>query len=184
MKKKQKHSDLMVIDNFLPEDDFNKLIGIINSDNFGWFKADGISDTDSTMNTTLNYLDNYYFVHMVYVNYRITSTYFDNIMEIVDDRLKKRLGGNYNMLHRIKVNMYPRTHEVQVHPWHQDSQEIPHLGGALLMLNTCDGYTGFADGTEVDSVANRMVIFDSTEKHFSTSCSNTQTRMTMNFNYL
>ena len=32
--------------------------------------------------------------------------------------------------------------------------------GAIFSLNTCDGYTKFKDGTKVESVANRIVIFD------------------------
>ena len=58
------------------------------------------------------------------------------------------------------------------------------MRGALLMLNTCDGYTGFEDGTNIDTVENRMVFFDSTEKHHSTNCTNQQFRLTMNINYV
>ena len=80
--------------------------------------------------------------------------------------------------------MYTRTHEVQNHPWHVDSQDIVGLRGLLLCFNTCDGYTGFDDGTEINSVENRGILFDATERHHSTSCSNAPYRLNMNINYV
>ena len=80
--------------------------------------------------------------------------------------------------------MYTRTEEVQVHPFHSDSSSIEGLKGLILSINTCDGYTGFEDGTEVDSVENRAIMFDSTKPHHSTSCSNAPYRLNINVNYL
>ena len=58
------------------------------------------------------------------------------------------------------------------------------LKGALFSLNTCDGYTGFEDGTQIDSVENRVVFFDATKQHHSTSCSNAPYRLNINVNYV
>ena len=184
MKKNKQHCDLMVIDNFLPEGDFKRLKMIFNDPNFAWFRNEGISSLDSTMNTTQSALDNYYFVHLLYLHHRPMSNYFDEVMDVIYDPLREKLGNTFRQIYRLKVNMYPRTEEVQVHPWHTDSQEIEGLMGCLFFMNTCDGYTGFSDGTEVDSVENRIVVFDSTQKHFSTSCSNAPVRSTFNVNFL
>jgi hypothetical protein len=54
----------------------------------------------------------------------------------------------------------------------------------FFCLNTCDGYTGFADGTKVESVENRLILFDSLEDHYSTSTSNAQARINLNINYV
>ena len=77
MKKNKQHCDLTVIDDFLPEGDFKRLKMIFDNPDFGWFRNDGISGSDATMSTTQSALDNYYFVHLLYLQYRAMSTYFD-----------------------------------------------------------------------------------------------------------
>ena len=104
-------------------------------------------------------------------------------MDIMIPPLNHKLGFKFNAITRIKANMYTRTEEVQIHPWHVDSNVKTQMG-ALLMMNTCDGFTGFIDGTQVDTIENRMVFFDATEKHHSTNCTNDQFRMTININYV
>ena len=54
---------------------------------------------------------------------------------------------------------------------------------AIYYLNTNNGFTKFENGDKVNSVANRMVIFDSNLKHTGTSCTDAHARMLINFNY-
>ena len=182
-KLKQKPCDIRVVDNFLPEKQFKELFDLFHDPNTQWYRAPGIADGAKTMDI-LNPLDNYMFAHMVYVNYQVTSNAFDQAVNILLPRMQNELNNEFRAFTRIKVNLYPRTHEVQTHPFHCDSDSIVNLRGMLLSFNTCDGYTGFADGTQVDSVANRAIFFDSTERHHSTSCSNASFRMNMNVNYV
>ena len=112
------------------------------------------------------------------------SSHFGTVKDAFTLGMKEHLGMGFRNITRIKANLYPRTEEVQVHPFHSDTNEIEALQGALLCLNTCDGYTGFEDGTEVDSVENRVVFFDSTKPHHSTSCSNAAYRLNINVNFL
>ena len=49
--------------------------------------------------------------------------------------------------------------------------------GAILSLNTCDGYTKLKDGTKIDSVANRILLFDASEEHCSTTTTNVPARI-------
>ena len=81
---------------------------------------------------------------------------------------------------RCKANLYTRTPEIIEHTMHTDF-DFEHIG-ALFSLNTCDGYTLLEDGTKINSVANRMLIFDASKKHASTTCTNQNTRMNINFN--
>ena len=83
---------------------------------------------------------------------------------------------------RIKGNMYHRTETLQEHGQHID-YTFPHKG-AIFSINTNNGYTKLHDGTIVDSVANRMLLFDSSLPHNSTSCTNEKTRVNINFNYV
>ena len=174
---------IRVIDKFLPTNEYINIKDIFRSENLPWYYASGISAKDATNGIT-NPLDNYYFVHLVYADMVPLSQHFEALKPIVEKALKADLGQDFQAITRIKANLYTRTEEVQVHPFHTDSNDIAGLKGALISLNTCDGYTGFADGTQVDSVENRVVLFDATKQHYSTSCSNAPYRLNINVNYL
>ena len=87
-------------------------------------------------------------------------------------------------LQRIKVNFYIPCPIVEDHEKHRDLP-IPHQS-AILSLNTCNGYTKLDDGTKVDSVANRLLLFDGSKLHNSTTTSDyslPKGRFNINFNY-
>mgnify|MGYP003125354820 CR=1 FL=1 len=70
--------------------------------------------------------------------------------------------------------------EIHHHADHVDA-EIPHKG-AILYLNTNNGLT-VVDGVEVESIRNRLLLFDPTIPHHSTTCSDKPFRANINFNY-
>ena len=154
---------MQVIDNFLSEDEFKNLRSYISSTSFPWYF--GLVTTDSKIAQ---------FVHTFYANDAPTSSW--PYVEFFRLRL------NMASLVRIKVNLNPRTETVQVHKdaFHTD---YPDITTAVYYLNTCDGYTLFEDGTKVNSVENRIVIFDSNMRHTGTSCTNESGRLVMNINY-
>ena len=176
-------ADITVVDDFLSEDNFKIVKELFYHPETTWFLASGISDADQTMNE-LNPLDNWYMVHTIYNEYAPKSNAWDEVAGIFIPKIKERLGIQFRCLTRIKANCYPHTHQIQEHPFHIDSFDQTGLMGAVYSLNTCDGYTAFTDGTKVDSVANRMIFFDATQKHHSTSTSNAPQRININFNYL
>tara|TARA_R100000353_G_C6495004_1_gene192681 strand:+ start:772 stop:1329 length:558 start_codon:yes stop_codon:yes gene_type:complete len=182
-KKKVKPSDVGIVDNWLELEDFIKLTALFKDPDCPWYRSEGISDLEGTMDL-INPLDNYMFAHMVYNMHQPQSSYWTETFKILHKAMKKSLGHDYRCIQRVKVNLYPRTAQVQTHPFHTDTTEVQGQRGLLLCFNTCDGYTGFADGTEVDSIENRAIFFDSTERHHSTSCSNASYRMNMNVNYV
>ena len=53
---------------------------------------------------------------------------------------------------------------------------------AIFYLNTCNGKT-VVDGTEVESVANRVVIFPANTPHYVVSQTDTDRRIVLNINY-
>ena len=73
------------------------------------------------------------------------------------------------------------TDKILKHDDHVDF-EYPHKG-AILYLNTCDGYT-YCEGEKVFSVANRLLLHDPSKLHYSTTTSNEQRRLICNVNYL
>jgi hypothetical protein len=50
-------------------------------------------------------------------------------------------------------------------------------------LNTCNGYTLFADETKVESIENRFVMFDGHLEHTGVTCSDEPARFVINFNW-
>ena len=59
---------------------------------------------------------------------------------------------------------------------------FPHKG-AIFYVNTNDGFTVLEDGTEIKSIENRVLLFDPSTKHHSTTCTDKKVRITINFNY-
>ena len=94
--------------------------------------------------------------------------------------LLERLGADH--LIRIKANLYPNTEILHEHPMHIDYNYLH--SGAILSLNTCDGYTKLKDGTKINSIANRVLLFDASEEHCSTTTTDNFARVNININYL
>jgi len=77
-----------------------------------------------------------------------------------------------------------RTEELMVFEdgYHCD---FPHtLTTAIYSINTTDGYTKFEDGTKCESVANRFCMFPCGTRHTGTTCTKTDRRLVINFNYV
>ena len=83
---------------------------------------------------------------------------------------------------RIKINFYPYTKVVEEHAQHRDY--LYSHKGAILSLNTCDGFTRMPNGDKIDSVENRIVFFDPVEYHNSSTTSNQKGRYNINFNWI
>ena len=168
-------SHITIIDDFLPWPEFRGLRNIFYNDKkFSWVHNRSVAyETDKNSNW------NWYGTHMFYENHKPVSKYYDFLGPLLD---LMHLKCGLHALYRIKANFYPWTETLKEHPWHID-YNFPHKG-ALLSMNTCDGYTAFEDGTKVESVENRMLLFDPRVKHHSTTTTDAKGRYNINFNYL
>ena len=102
------------------------------------------------------------------------------IEKIFLDRINKH---HYiKALIRIKVNFYPHSKELIEHAPHTDDT-FSHMG-AVFSLNTCNGFTRLSDGTIIDSVENRIVFFDASTSHNSTTTTTDIGRYNINFNFI
>tara|TARA_Y100001973_G_scaffold59391_1_gene87436 strand:- start:1138 stop:1656 length:519 start_codon:yes stop_codon:yes gene_type:complete len=165
-----------IIDNFLPEEEFSKLSNTIISKNFPFHIFNKVTGNEVDEDSLPFWY--YYGIHMIYSNNEPKSDwfkYFNNMLSYMHDQ------GLGLGLCRIKVNFYPYTDTVYEHDQHTD-YDYP-MYGAVLSLNTCNGFTRLADGTKVDSVANRLLIFDSSKNHNSSTTSNATGRYNVNFNF-
>jgi Rps23 Pro-64 3,4-dihydroxylase Tpa1-like proline 4-hydroxylase len=67
---------------------------------------------------------------------------------------------------------------------HVDLQDTwDNLKTAVFYINSNNGSTIFKDGTEIESIANRLVVFKSNLDHSSVSCTDQKARYVINLNY-
>jgi len=164
---------MKVIDNFLPLEEFLNIQNLMLGPNFTWNYSDGIVGTDDPPGT-------FQFIHTFYSAYGVTpdaeniikSPWLSTLNPVVE-----RLGGKG---WRIKANMGPRTNEIRRNKFHID---FPNITTAVYYINTNNGWTEFENGDKVESVANRIVIFDSNTMHTGTTCTDEKVRVLINFNY-
>ena len=171
--------DLKIIDNFLTDNDFNLLVSNTVGRNDGHqvqFRV--VSNVENFGAIEENW--SWYMINMLYSTDTPQNEICGKIYEMFVPKFKKL--ANFKTMIRIKMNAYPYTNVVKEHKEHIDFN-YEHIG-AVFSLNTCDGYTKFSDGTKVESVANRIVFFDASKKHQSTTTSNAKLRYNINFNFL
>ena len=169
--------DVVVLDNFLPEDEFKKLQDLIvfNPD-FSFYFQKQVNHHDVK---EINYW-NWYQTHTIVNNDTVYSKHFNMFKNLFLHRFAEL--NIYRALMRIKINMYPYSNVIHEHAKHKD-YPFKHKG-ALFSLNTCDGFTKLYDGTKIDSVANRMMFFDPSTFHNSSTTTDTKARYNINFNFL
>ena len=171
--------DLKIIDNFLTDNDFNLLVSNTIGRNDGHqvqFRV--VSNVENFGAIEENW--SWYMINMIYSMDAPQNEICGKIYEMFVPKFKEL--ANFKTMIRIKINAYPYTNVVKEHKEHIDFN-YEHIG-AVFSLNTCDGYTKFSDGTKVESVANRIVFFDASKEHQSTTTSNAKLRYNINFNFL
>tara|TARA_B100001113_G_scaffold3506_1_gene2933 strand:- start:148 stop:660 length:513 start_codon:yes stop_codon:yes gene_type:complete len=164
-----------VHDDWLPIDEFNELSDFILGWNFPWFHQRNVALPD-TNEEDVTY--NSYFTHNLILT-DIGNDMVSYLHEPIWKYFQERFPDIYII--RMKVNCFPATSQVYEHLTHTD-YDYPHKG-ALLCLNTCNGYTKMEDGTKIESVANRMIFFDTSKPHNSTTCSDQPKRCNIVINY-
>lgn len=185
-----------IIENALPLPVFEELQEYVMGDSIPWYhhnsvtypsanlsfnKSDEKEKVEQTKNIVAKGLTptqkkyGYYMTHVVYANNRIFS-------ELVFEKLQPLIEIlNPRSLIRIKINNYPRTPSVLHHQDHID-YEYTHKG-ALFYINTNNGVTVIENKTEVDSIENKLILFDASKLHHSTTTSNSNRRINININY-
>jgi len=163
---------MKVIDDFLPSYEFEKLQSFLMGEDFDWYYNDGVVFEGDGL---------YQFIHIFYrwepsptgLLWTPTSSFGCIEPYLSSFNMKK--------IYRIKANLNPRSVSNLKAGYHIDN--VPCSTTAILYMNTCNGWTEFKKGDKVKSVANRVVIFDSTLEHSGVSCTNENRRVVINFNY-
>jgi hypothetical protein len=157
---------IKTIKNCLSKEDFINLKNTINSDFFAWYLNKGVNTPQ----------DNYtQFTHTFYNNYAQNSNLLDNLKPIINIL-------NPLALIRVKANLLTKTNEIIKHGFHVD-QDFK-CTTAIFYVNNNNGYTEFESGEKVYSEENKLVIFDTFLKHTGTTCTDTNERIVINFNFV
>lgn len=163
---------MQIIDDFLPENQFLEIQKALLSANFPWYYANSVVSKDLDLLCDEKY--NYQFGHSFYRDYTFQSEYAKLLFPILE-RLQPIA------ITRIKGILLPRTEETVTHGYHIDNPYNTKV--AIYYVNTNNGYTKFAEGPTVDSISNRIVIFNSDEYHTGATCTDEKVRVAINFNY-
>ena len=162
---------IRIIDDFLFSTDFNDIQNkLVNDPSFPWNFSISTEHYGEW-----NEMSPFQFVHLLYRNCTPVSDHFkflNPILAILNPRA----------LIRAKINLTTRSENIIESTFHTD-QPFDHKV-AIFYLNTNDGYTLFEDGTKIESVANRIVLFDGNTKHLGTNCTDKQRRVVLNIDYL
>jgi len=156
-----------IIDNYLTENDF-KLIKkkILKDRNLPLFLQTSVGSKNTG--------DGIFFTHLFFNNGQWNSSH----KEILFPLLNKL---NPSEIIRIQLNLYPKTFFIKKHSWHVD-RKFSHKG-CILYLNTNNGKTIIRNSIKVKSIENRVLFFDPSVEHRSTTCTDKEFRSNIIINY-
>jgi len=161
--------DYEVVDNFLPDDVFQKYSFLLGGLIPLFYSGSVSSEKDNK---------EYYLVHNFYDQDRVISQYFEDFISPLIWHEKVDI----KALIRAKAGYYPKGKKIIENGQHTD-RDYPHKN-IVFYVNTCDGFTRLEDGTKVKSVANRALLLnDGLIKHNSTNSTNVDLRCTIAVNY-
>ena len=157
-----------VIENYLPHDYFEHLQKSVLSCNFPWLYEAEVANLGE------NQSEHFYFTHRIYEEYAPKSSFFQECIPFFEQL-------EMNALVRARALLYVNQGKQIVHEKHTD-YNFEHKT-AVFYLNTNNGYTEFEDGTKVESVENRIVLFDGSKPHNSSTCTDQKVRVVLSINY-
>ena len=194
------NENIKIEENFLNQGEFHTLQSFMTGGEFPWLfrnkyyaeptRAEQVSSSATVYNIpdNLRYAgeeqpndSDFCFVHEFYEGHVPKSP----AMQHLDCILKKLLPV---AIVKIRANLLTRLPTLVENPFHVDMDDLSEekqkqWKTSIFYVNTNNGYTLFEDGTKVESVANRMLTFPTNMKHTGTSCTDSQTRIVINFNY-
>ena len=176
-------NNITIYENFLPQEYFNKLSGIVtNQENMPWFFIDSVAEeNDSDLNKDLQHG----LAHLIY-NEVPNSFLFDDFYPIIEI-MQNDWNINVFNIKRIRLGMQIKLGHTSIINYSHIDYEQPHQV-LLLYLNDADGDTFFynEDKTILKTVSpkpNRAILFDGMILHNSSTPTKTSKRIALNINF-
>tara|TARA_B100001250_G_C19721166_1_gene753887 strand:+ start:431 stop:1060 length:630 start_codon:yes stop_codon:yes gene_type:complete len=188
---------MKIVDNFLHEKDFNYLKDYVLGRHIGWFYKDDTSKTGDP-----------FWHHTSHIIHRRKRIFNEGMYPVesfcrklgIDPISKRReltgTGGyahDFPLISEITAYAWPRISGINRNTGkslaYDRDQKNPYSKTAFLYINTNNGSTIFKKpGLQLDEkikcVANRLVIFNSTDPFYQVSCSNAKRSLVLKVNYL
>ena len=167
---------MKVIDNFLSEVDFLNLNAFLFGPLISWNYTD-LKDLEIPDDN----LASSHFYHIFHDHEGVSDRFY--MLNPLIIKLK------ISAIYRIKANLDPyRGNEGYKGIFHYDfinseNQPSKNMTTGIYYANTNNGYTELEDGTIVESVANRMLLFPSNTLHRGVTQTDTKKRVVINFNF-
>lgn len=158
---------MWIIDDFLPPSLHEDLRTLVMGNQIDWTYVLDYEDKQ----------DDFYFIHNV-IRDGFAAPIFSDIKPIlyfIDDKL----GFVIENLLRINCKLTTNHGKLSRETMHMDFP-IPHYTG-IYYINSCNGPTVIED-TEVESVANRFLLFDGSKMHCGTTPDDCHARFNIVFN--
>ena len=161
-----------VYDNFISDDLHCNIVNeMCQESSFAWFLNRCIvNDLDMLDTKKIQFTHHFY---------REDTAWTDSEFKFLIDPILENI--KPNQIFRIKANLLPATDNIERSRLHVDVDY--NCKTAIFYVNSNNGYTFFEDSTKINSVANRLVMFNSTILHAGTTCTDSKCRVVINFNY-
>lgn len=169
--------NIKVIDNFLSTSSHLEIRDALLGDMFPWYYNEYKVFTKNKIPN--NEKHDYQFVHTFYRDYSISTSEIN--WRIIYPLIEKI---DPAALFRVKANLTPWTHEKKEFLFHTDLAQNINGTTAIYYVNSNDGKTVFKDGQEIESVANRLLLFDNKILHSGSTCTDEKIRCVINLNYI
>ena len=156
-------------DNYLNEADYEKIRDTMKGDYFPWYFHDVVVTADDNNDSS------FFWTHVFFDREQGIASTFYKVLHPLLNKLK------FKALIRIKANLYSNQGRIIEHKDHADFP-FQHKG-ALFSINSNNGFTVLKDNTKIKSVANRMLLFDPSIPHRSSTCTDAKMRCNININY-
>jgi hypothetical protein len=156
-----------VFDNILPNDEADKIENTMLGSDFPWYIGKALREENKHKSEF-----NDQFVHLFFAKHKINSNHYDSIVQPI----LKVIRPNYIV--KIKANLHWKTASILNCGFHSDHSEDAHT--ALYYVNTNNGFTFFENGDKINSVKNRLLIFNSKARHTGTTSTDVNYRCVIN----
>jgi len=185
-------------ENFLSEDNYRKILSVVNSDNFPWFWNDNSSYIDRKLTElelklyNINQSDDYpQLVHILFQNKLVNSISFDIFSEL----LLNKILNNGDLLYRVKLNLNFPINGYNIGKAHIDTSLPECNKTSIYYLNDSDGDTIFYNETNDTNFkslsikqkftpkANTLVTFNTNNIHAASLPTTCKKRMVLNIVY-
>lgn len=163
---------MKIVDNVLNQSDFEDIANFATH-RCDWYFA-GAVGTAEDINFPYSYLVHTFYEFNLNFTHHFSGAY--NLVFPLLSFLQPK------SLLRVRANMYVNQINWVQHGFHEDHHD-KEVKSAILYLNTNNGKTVFESGEKVDSIENRVVIFNATERHASTTCTDAWRRLVVNVLY-